>query len=117
MPSDLKICKELFPEEEYGLPMSAEEKRAAFPVRLIDIPERQVAYIRVMNAFRSQDLQRTLPGRGIWSPHERGRKESRFSSEIDRHSRKASRLYSGYECLPISRFAKNSSRKRNMVSP
>src|SRR5271166_1947078 len=46
-----KICKELFPQEEYGLPMSAEEKRAAFPVRLIDIPERQVAYIRVTNAF------------------------------------------------------------------
>src|SRR5580698_6722980 len=41
-----KICKELFPEDKYGLPMSAEEKRAAFPVRLIDIPERQVAYIR-----------------------------------------------------------------------
>lgn len=46
-----KIRKELFPEDEYGLPMSAEEKRAAFPVRLIDIPERQVAYIRVTNAF------------------------------------------------------------------
>src|SRR5271168_3105832 len=46
-----KICKELFPEDEYGLPMSAEEKRAAFPVRLIEIPERQVAYIRVTNAF------------------------------------------------------------------
>src|SRR5580704_12172793 len=46
-----KICKELFPEDKYGLPMSAEEKRAAFPVRLIDIPERQVAYIRVTNAF------------------------------------------------------------------
>src|SRR6516162_6779317 len=45
-----KICKELFPEEEDGLPMSAEEKRAAFPVRLIDVPERQVAYIRVANA-------------------------------------------------------------------
>src|SRR6202041_3680612 len=52
-----KICKELFPEEEYGLPMSAEEKRAAFPVRLIDIPERQVAYIRVTNAF---ELDRVL---------------------------------------------------------
>src|SRR5271156_2708694 len=49
-----KICKELFPEEEYGLPMSAEEKRAAFPVRLIDIPERQVAYIRVTNAFQME---------------------------------------------------------------
>ncbi|MGA9472415.1 MAG: AraC family transcriptional regulator [Terriglobales bacterium] len=46
-----KICKELFPKDEYGLPMSAEEKKAAFPVRLIDIPERQVAYIRVTNAF------------------------------------------------------------------
>jgi len=46
-----KIRKELFPEDEYGLPMSAEEKRAAFPVRLIDLPARQVAYIRVTNAF------------------------------------------------------------------
>src|SRR6202021_107095 len=52
-----KICKELFPKEEYGLPMSAEERRAAFPVRLIDIPERQVAYIRVTNAF---ELDRVL---------------------------------------------------------
>jgi AraC family transcriptional regulator len=52
-----KICKELFPEDEYGLPMSAEEKRAAFPVRLIDIPERQVAYIRVKNAF---DMERVI---------------------------------------------------------
>jgi AraC family transcriptional regulator len=52
-----KICKELFPEDEYGLPMSAEEKRAAFSVRLIDIPERQVAYIRVTNAF---ELDRVL---------------------------------------------------------
>ncbi|HZS46191.1 MAG TPA: AraC family transcriptional regulator [Blastocatellia bacterium] len=46
-----KICKELFSAHEYILPMNAEEKRVAFPVRLIDIPERQVAYIRVTNAF------------------------------------------------------------------
>jgi AraC family transcriptional regulator len=46
-----KICKELFDDQDYDLPMSAEEKRAAFPVRLLDIPERQVAYIRVTNAF------------------------------------------------------------------
>src|SRR5882724_4899052 len=37
-----KICRELFSGEEYGLPMSAEEKKAAFPVRLIDIPESQI---------------------------------------------------------------------------
>ncbi|MBO0861218.1 MAG: AraC family transcriptional regulator [Chloracidobacterium sp.] len=48
-----KICKELYSGQEYLLPMSAEEKRAAFPVRLIDIPERQVAYIRVTNAFET----------------------------------------------------------------
>ena len=52
-----KICKELFPKDEYGLAMSAEEKKAAFPVRLIDIPERQVAYIRVTNAF---EMERVL---------------------------------------------------------
>ena len=46
-----KIRKELLPEDAYGLPMSADEKKAAFPVRLIDIPERQVAYLRVTNAF------------------------------------------------------------------
>ena len=46
-----KICKELFSAREYLLPMSPEEKRAAFPVRLVDVPERQVAYIRVTNAF------------------------------------------------------------------
>jgi len=46
-----KICKELFPREEYGVAMSAEEKKAAFPVRLLDVPGRQIAYIRVTNAF------------------------------------------------------------------
>jgi AraC family transcriptional regulator len=45
-----KICKELCTGQEYVLPMSAEEKRAAFPVRLIEVPERQVAYIRITNA-------------------------------------------------------------------
>src|SRR5580658_5169507 len=44
-----KICKEIRTGQEYVLPMSAEEKRAAFPVRLIDVPERQVAYIRIRN--------------------------------------------------------------------
>lgn len=52
-----KICKALFPEDEYGLLMSKEEKQAAFPVKLIDIPEREVAYIRVNNAF---ELDRVL---------------------------------------------------------
>jgi AraC family transcriptional regulator len=82
-----KICKELFSGAGYLLPMSAEEKRAAFPVRLIDVPERQIAYIRVANAFemervlgalktmiewaKSQDIasQGTLFGMSVDDPH------------------------------------------------
>jgi AraC family transcriptional regulator len=82
-----KICKDLFSAEEYLLPMTAEEKRAAFPVRLIDVPERQVAYIRVTNAFemervlaalktliewaKSRDIfsQGTLFGMSVDDPH------------------------------------------------
>lgn len=46
-----KIRKALFDAKSYILPMSAAAKRAAFPVRLVDLPARQVAYIRVVNAF------------------------------------------------------------------
>src|SRR5215467_9595634 len=62
-----KICKELFPEDEYGLPMSADEKRAAFLVSLIDIPERQDAYIRVTNAFELDRVLATLKALIEWA--------------------------------------------------
>jgi AraC family transcriptional regulator len=82
-----KICKELFQDDGYDLPMSADEKKAAFPVTLIDVPERQVAYLRVTNAFemervlaafktviewaKSQDIfsQGTLFGMTLDDPH------------------------------------------------
>lgn len=48
-----KICKELFQEAEYILPMTAAEKEKAFPVSLVDFPERQVAYVRVVNAYEA----------------------------------------------------------------
>jgi len=46
-----KICKELFPKHEYLLPMTDEEKKAAFPVEIRKFPVWDVAYIRVSNAF------------------------------------------------------------------
>lgn len=46
-----KIRKAIYTGQEYVLPMSAAEKKAAFPVRLLDLPERHVAYIRVVDAF------------------------------------------------------------------
>jgi AraC family transcriptional regulator len=62
-----KICKELFDDQDYDLPMSAEEKRAAFPVRLIDIPERQVAYIRVTDAFEGDRVLTALKTMIEWA--------------------------------------------------
>src|SRR5271166_1170815 len=62
-----KICKELFDDQDYDLPMSAEEKRTAFPVRLIDIPERQVAYIRVTNAFEGDRVLAALKTMIEWA--------------------------------------------------
>ncbi len=47
-----KIRKELFPFEEYLVPMSEEELQAAFPVTIKEFPERRVAYIRVVDAYR-----------------------------------------------------------------
>ena len=46
-----KICKELFSKHEYILPMTDEEKKAAFPVKTRKFPAWDVAYIRVSNAF------------------------------------------------------------------
>ncbi|MEZ5306286.1 MAG: AraC family transcriptional regulator [Pyrinomonadaceae bacterium] len=46
-----KICKELFPCDEYHLPMSEDEKRDAFPVRIETFPEWKVAYLRISRAF------------------------------------------------------------------
>jgi AraC family transcriptional regulator len=62
-----KICKELFDDQDYDLPMSAEEKRAAFPVRLIDIPERKIAYIRVTNAFEGERVLAALKTMIEWA--------------------------------------------------
>jgi len=62
-----KICKELFDDRDYDVPMTAEEKRAAFPVRLIDVPERQVAYIRVTNAFEADRVLAALKTMIEWA--------------------------------------------------
>jgi AraC family transcriptional regulator len=51
-----KIRKELFAPGEYHLPMSAAEKSAEFPVRLIDLPERRGAYIRVTNTSKPNSV-------------------------------------------------------------
>lgn len=47
-----KICKELFPLEEYLVPMTLKEKIANFPVIIKQFPKRKVAYIRVLDSYK-----------------------------------------------------------------
>lgn len=54
-----KICKEGATGIRYVLPMSEEERRAAFPVHVMDFPERDVTYIRVTQASK---MERVLAG-------------------------------------------------------
>ncbi|HTL13404.1 MAG TPA: AraC family transcriptional regulator [Bdellovibrionota bacterium] len=54
-----KIRKALQTGQEYVLPMSAAEKKAAFPVRFVDLPKREVAYLRVTD---TSDMDRVIAG-------------------------------------------------------
>jgi len=47
-----KIRKELLSMTEYLVPMSLEEKEAAFPVQVKTLPKRRVAYIRVEDSYQ-----------------------------------------------------------------
>lgn len=47
-----KIGKELFPVSKYHCNMTGEELKNKFPVEIRQLPERRIAYIRVMDSFR-----------------------------------------------------------------
>ncbi len=47
-----KICKELLPVNQYHCNLTEEELKDKFPVEIRQFPERRIAYIRVMDAFR-----------------------------------------------------------------
>lgn len=47
-----KIRKELFPINEYIIPMSNEQLRENFPVKIKEITERRIALIRVIGAYQ-----------------------------------------------------------------
>jgi AraC family transcriptional regulator len=47
-----KIRKELFPVSKYPCNMTEEELRNKFPVEIRQLPERRIAYVRVMDSFR-----------------------------------------------------------------
>ena len=61
-----KICKELFPKQEYLLPMTELEKKATFPVEIRKIPAWDVAYIRVSNSFAGDTVLKAFERMTEW---------------------------------------------------
>jgi len=47
-----KICKELFPMNVYLEPMSREALKNNFPVEIKEFPQRRIAYLRIVNAYK-----------------------------------------------------------------
>jgi AraC family transcriptional regulator len=47
-----KICKELFPVNNYHCKMTKDELKNNFPVEIRKLPKRRIAYIRVTNSFK-----------------------------------------------------------------
>jgi AraC family transcriptional regulator len=70
-----KIRKALTTGQEYVLPMSPAAKRAAFPVRLVDLPAREIAYIRVTDAFDADRVIEAIRTITAWA-----RRESVYAS-------------------------------------
>jgi AraC family transcriptional regulator len=98
-----KICKELFPKDAYGISMTAEEKKAAFPVRLVDIPERHVAYIRVTNAFELDRVLAALKRVIEWAKSQRVFSEGiLFGMTVDDPHVTPKHLYRYEVCLATS---------------
>jgi AraC family transcriptional regulator len=66
-----KICKELFPKHEYILPMTDEEKKAAFPVEIRELAAWNVAYIRVSNSFAGDRVLKAFEKMLSWLKSEK----------------------------------------------
>ncbi len=113
-----KIRKALAPEDEYGVAMSAPEKRAAFPVKLVDIPERHVAYIRVTNAFDFEKVLGAMKTVIDWAKRQNVFSDGTlFGMTVDDPHVTPKHLYRYEICFaPTSRFACGSGMSK-MIMP
>ncbi len=56
-----KIRKEWYPDNKYPCNLTEEEMVDRFPVEIRQFPERRIAYIRVVDAFREGEVCITIP--------------------------------------------------------
>lgn len=64
-----KICKELFPLDQYLVPMPMEEKKKKFPIGIKKMPKRKVAYIRVIDSYKEGVVIRAFEKLIDWAKH------------------------------------------------
>jgi AraC family transcriptional regulator len=72
-----KIRKELYPINQYHCNMTAEELEKKFPVEIRQMPQRRIAYIRVMDSFREGVVLNAFEEMVKWA-----KKMDLFHSEI-----------------------------------
>lgn len=73
-----KICKELFPIEEYLVPMTLEEKRSNFPIQVKKLPKRRIAYIRVLDSYREGVVIKAFERLITWAQHKSLYQQAQF---------------------------------------
>jgi len=73
-----KICKELFPMDEYLVPMSLEEKAKQFPVAVKEFAKRKIAYIRVVNSYAEGVVANAFNSLLAWTKENKIYEESTF---------------------------------------
>jgi AraC family transcriptional regulator len=62
-----KIRKELYPVNKYHCNISEEELKIKFPVEIRQLPERRIAYIRVMDSFREGVVLKAFEEMVTWA--------------------------------------------------
>jgi len=62
-----KICKELHPMQKYFCNMTLEEKKSKFPITIKKLPQRKVAYIRVVDSYKEGAVIRAFEELISWA--------------------------------------------------
>lgn len=97
-----KICKELFPLNEYLEPMTDAELKSNFPVVIKELPHRRVAYIRVVDSYREGVVQEAFEKLIAWARQERlFDSETIFGMSIDDPMTTPKEKYRYEACITI----------------
>lgn len=109
-----KIRKALLDESKYLLPMSDAEKRKAFPVEMVDMPKRNVAFIRVVDTRNPQRVIGAFEKMTTWARANDLADGTLFGMSLDDPGVTPQHLYRYDVCLATERAFRG---KAKMLMP